>query len=197
MTGYQCQCSVTTGPGQYQVLTYCGLNGHWGCPVRTPPAPDIIVHCHQSSGGAPHTAALVTTAPCQVRTLHFSPADCSLEVARLADLVDPSTRVVALGGAANSCGSTSDIRKAGGGQIFLQYTVKYCPCAVEVVRAASGGAALVCVDAVHLAPHRALDVRTLGCDILACSAYKGHSFMTLHVCRQTRHSWIYTLLKEK
>ena len=50
----------------------------------------------------------------QVRTLHFSPADCSLEVARLADLVDPSTRVVALGGAANSCGSTSDIRKAGG-----------------------------------------------------------------------------------
>ena len=59
-------------------------------------APDIIVHCHQ------------------VRTLHFSPADCSLEVARLADLVDPSTRVVALGGAANSCGSTSDIRKAGG-----------------------------------------------------------------------------------
>ena len=49
-----------------------------------------------------------------MRTLHFSPADCSLEVARLADLVDPSTRVVALGGAANSCGSTSDIRKAGG-----------------------------------------------------------------------------------
>ena len=54
-------------------------------------------------------------------------------------------------------------------------------CTVEVVRAASGGAALVCVDAVHLAPHRALDVRTLGCDILACSAYKGHSLMTLQV----------------
>ena len=52
---------------------------------------------------------------------------------------------------------------------------------MEVVRAASGGAALVCVDAVHLAPHRALDVRTLGCDILACSAYKGHSLMTSHV----------------
>ena len=60
----------------------------------------------------------------------------------------------------------------------MQYTVKYFPCTVEVVRAASGGAALVCVDAVHLAPHRALDVRTLGCDILACSAYKGHSLMT-------------------
>ena len=114
-----------------------------------------------------------------MRTLHFSPADCSLEVARLADLVDSSTRVVALGGAANSCGSTSDIRKAGAGlwrpNIFAVYRAIFPVCTVEVVRAASGGAALVCVDAVHLAPHRALDVRTLGCDILACSAYKGHS----------------------
>ena len=84
-----------------------------------------------------------------------------------------------------------------GTNIFAVYREILPVCAVEVVRAASGGAALVCVDAVHLAPHRALDVRTLGCDILACSAYKGHSFMTLHVSRQTRHSWIYTLLKEK
>ena len=56
----------------------------WSCLVPGADSPDIIVHCHQ------------------VRTLHFSPADCSLEVARLADLVDPCTRVVALGGAANS-----------------------------------------------------------------------------------------------
>ena len=116
---------MTTGPGQYRVLTYCGLNGHWAgaawCLVLllTAPAPDNIVHCHQSSGGTPHTAQELSSdhcpSPWQVRTLHFSPADCSLEVARLADLVDPSTRVVALGGAANSFGSTSDIRKAGAG----------------------------------------------------------------------------------
>ena len=75
--------------------------------------------------------------------------------------------------------------------IFAVYrAINNAVCAVEVVRAASGGAALVCVDAVHLAPHRALDVRTLGCDILACSAYKGHSSMTLHV-------WIYTLFKKR
>ena len=74
--------------------------------------------------------------------------------------------------------------------IFAVYRAILPLCTVEVVRAASGGAALVCVDAVHLAPHRALDVRTLGCDILACSAYKGHSLMTLHV-------WIYTLFKKR
>ncbi|HEX7241048.1 MAG TPA: aminotransferase class V-fold PLP-dependent enzyme, partial [Longimicrobiaceae bacterium] len=32
--------------------------------------------------------------------------------------------------------------------------------------------ALVFVDAVHYAPHRLVDVRALGCDFLACSAYK-------------------------
>ena len=32
--------------------------------------------------------------------------------------------------------------------------------------------ALVFVDAVHYAPHRLVDVRAMGCDFLACSAYK-------------------------
>jgi selenocysteine lyase/cysteine desulfurase len=32
--------------------------------------------------------------------------------------------------------------------------------------------ALTFVDAVHYAPHRLVDVRALGCDFLACSAYK-------------------------
>jgi selenocysteine lyase/cysteine desulfurase len=32
--------------------------------------------------------------------------------------------------------------------------------------------ALTFVDAVHYAPHRLVDVATLGCDFLACSAYK-------------------------
>lgn len=32
--------------------------------------------------------------------------------------------------------------------------------------------ALVFVDSVHFAPHGLIDVRDLGCDFLACSAYK-------------------------
>src|SRR3954454_10608458 len=41
-----------------------------------------------------------------------------------------------------------------------------------IVAAAHDAGARVFVDAVHAAPHRALDVEALGCDALACSAYK-------------------------
>jgi cysteine desulfurase family protein (TIGR01976 family) len=41
-----------------------------------------------------------------------------------------------------------------------------------IVEAAHGAGARVFVDAVHATPHRAIDVAALGCDALACSAYK-------------------------
>ena len=41
-----------------------------------------------------------------------------------------------------------------------------------IVAAAHAAGARVYVDAVHAAPHRRLDVAALGCDALACSAYK-------------------------
>jgi selenocysteine lyase/cysteine desulfurase len=47
--------------------------------------------------------------------------------------------------------------------------------AVKLARAVG---ALVFVDAVHYAPHGSLDVRSLDCDFLACSAYK---FFAPHV----------------
>jgi cysteine desulfurase family protein (TIGR01976 family) len=41
-----------------------------------------------------------------------------------------------------------------------------------IVAAAHAAGARVYVDAVHAAPHRRLDVEAIGCDALACSAYK-------------------------
>ena len=41
-----------------------------------------------------------------------------------------------------------------------------------IIAAAHGVGARVYVDAVHAIPHRPMDVRALGCDVLACSAYK-------------------------
>ena len=41
-----------------------------------------------------------------------------------------------------------------------------------IIAAAHAAGARVYVDAVHAAPHRRLDVSSLGCDALACSAYK-------------------------
>ena len=39
-------------------------------------------------------------------------------------------------------------------------------------RSRDAAGALFFVDAVHLAPHELVDVQRIGCDFLACSAYK-------------------------
>ena len=62
------------------------------------------------------------------------------------------TRLVAIGAASNALGTITDVRRA------------------AVMAHAAG--AQVFVDAVHYAPHELVDVRTLDCDFLACSAYK-------------------------
>jgi cysteine desulfurase family protein (TIGR01976 family) len=62
------------------------------------------------------------------------------------------TRWVAVTAASNACGTVPDIQ--------------------GIIQAARRVGARVYLDAVHAAPHRPLDLRTLGCDALACSAYK-------------------------
>jgi cysteine desulfurase family protein (TIGR01976 family) len=61
-------------------------------------------------------------------------------------------RLLAIGAASNALGTVTDVRRA-----------------CELARDAG---ALTFVDAVHYAPHRLVDVRAVGCDFLACSAYK-------------------------
>jgi cysteine desulfurase family protein (TIGR01976 family) len=70
----------------------------------------------------------------------------------LTRLISQGPRLVAVGGASNALGTINDVARA-----------------VSLSREAG---ALTFVDAVHLAPHELIDVRTIGCDFLACSAYK-------------------------
>lgn len=88
-----------------------------------------------------------------VRWLDFDPANGRLRLDELPALLSARTRLVAVGGASNALGSVADLAAI-----------------VAAVRARSP--ALVFVDAVQLAPHAAIDVRTLGCDLLAFSPYK-------------------------
>ena len=76
----------------------------------------------------------------------------ALDVDAFARLLSPRTRLVALGAASNAIGTISDI-----------------PALAAMAHEAG---ALVFVDAVHYVPHRVTDVALLGCDALACSAYK-------------------------
>lgn len=84
-------------------------------------------------------------------------APFDLETGRLpldavTERITPATRWVAVTGASNALGTVPDVR--------------------AVVEAAHGAGARVFVDAVHLAPHRAVDVAGLGCDALVTSPYK-------------------------
>lgn len=88
-----------------------------------------------------------------VRWLDFDPATGRLQLDDLPGLLSKRTRLVAVGGASNALGTVTDLS--------------------QVARAVRAGSdALIYVDAVQLAPHVALDVEMLDCDLLAFSPYK-------------------------
>ena len=87
-----------------------------------------------------------------VRTARMIPETGQLDWSDLERLINGRTRLLAIGGASNALGTVNDIQRA--------------------VELAHGTDALIFVDAVHYAPHALPDVRALGCDFLACSAYK-------------------------
>ncbi len=87
-----------------------------------------------------------------VRSVPMDPATGTLDIGALARAFGPRTRLLAIGAASNALGTINDI-----------------PAAVDLAHAHG---ALAFVDAVHYTPHAVVDVGALGCDFLACSAYK-------------------------
>ncbi|MEO8688232.1 MAG: cysteine desulfurase-like protein [Solirubrobacteraceae bacterium] len=87
-----------------------------------------------------------------VRFADPEPETLELPVSAVEAVMSERTRWVAVTHASNAVGTIPDLP--------------------EIVAAAHRAGALVYVDAVHAAPHRRLDVAALGCDALACSAYK-------------------------
>ena len=89
---------------------------------------------------------------CVVRWVDFDTGDCTWSAESLARQVTARTKLVAVGLASNSTGTVNPV--------------------AEAARIARDAGALCFVDAVHYAPHGPIDVQALGCDFLACSAYK-------------------------
>ncbi|MFD2205895.1 cysteine desulfurase-like protein [Kiloniella antarctica] len=75
-----------------------------------------------------------------------------IEPENLKAVLSDKTKLVCLNYASNMTGSINDIK--------------------TLTRIAQDAGAQVFVDAVQLAPHHLVDVQALGCDFLACSAYK-------------------------
>jgi len=87
-----------------------------------------------------------------IRTVKFNESDCTLDMQDLAAKIGSRTKLVAVGYASNAVGIINNV--------------------AEVVRLARQAGALSYIDAVHYAPHGAIDVRALDCDFLVCSTYK-------------------------
>ncbi len=88
----------------------------------------------------------------RVVSVAMKPETGELDWDDLTRLIAGGPRLVALGGASNALGTINDVTHA-----------------AALSRKAG---ALTFVDAVHLAPHELIDVQAIGCDFLACSAYK-------------------------
>jgi cysteine desulfurase family protein (TIGR01976 family) len=87
-----------------------------------------------------------------VRFAEPAPDTLELPAASVEAVLSSRTRWVAVTAASNAIGTVPDL--------------------AGIVTAARAAGARVYVDAVHATPHRRMDVHALGCDALACSAYK-------------------------
>jgi cysteine desulfurase family protein (TIGR01976 family) len=87
-----------------------------------------------------------------IRAVPLAGSSGELDWNGLERLITPRTRLLAIGAASNALGTVTDVARAS-------------------ARARAAGA-LTFIDAVHCAPHVPVDVRAIGCDFLACSAYK-------------------------
>ena len=87
-----------------------------------------------------------------IRSVPLIPETGQLDWPKLEDLLSEGPRLLAIGAASNALGTISDVTRA-----------------AALARTAG---ALTFVDAVHFAPHQPVNVAEIGCDFLACSAYK-------------------------
>lgn len=110
----------------------------------------IVTHLDHDANVAPWLA--LQEKGVLIRTVDIHKEDCTLDMVALERLMTNRTKVVAIGYASNAVGTINNV--------------------AEVVRLAHAVGAIAFVDAVHYAPHGLMNVHSLGCDFLVCSAYK-------------------------
>jgi cysteine desulfurase family protein (TIGR01976 family) len=111
----------------------------------------IITELDHHANVAPWRA-LATDRGVVVKSAKLNCDASQLDYDHLASLVTDRTKLIAAGGASNALGTINDLER--------------------IAKIAKDAKALFFVDAVHLAPHELIDVKRIGCDFLACSAYK-------------------------
>ena len=122
------------------------LGRQWG------PGDELIVTQMDHEGNVSPWLRLAEDRGMTVRWLPINRDTWRIEPEDLAPLLSERSRLLALNYASNLTGSINPV--------------------AELARLARQAGALVYVDAVQYVPHGKVDVKSLGCDFLACSAYK-------------------------
>ena len=106
-----------------------------------------------------------------VRTVPVTDPDLGIDLDALEAALSPRSRVVAFTLASNAVGTVTPAKR--------------------IADLAHDAGALAWADAVHFAPHRRIDVRQLGVDVLLCSPYKffGPHMGIAWARRQLLESW--------
>jgi len=112
---------------------------------------ELLVTCLDHDGNVSPWVCLEERGA-KVRTADIKPADCTLDMFDLQAKIRRTTKLVAVGWAANAVGTINDVR--------------------EAIRLAHAVGAMTFIDAVHYAPHGLIDVKEIDTDFLACSSYK-------------------------
>ena len=123
-----------------------GLGRSWG------PGDQVVVTELDHHANVAPWRALERDRGITVLSVPLLPATGQLDWTRLEELLAAGPRLLAIGAASNALGTITDVARA-------------------AAMARSAGT-LSFVDAVHYAPHELVDVAGIGCDFLACSAYK-------------------------
>jgi cysteine desulfurase family protein (TIGR01976 family) len=116
------------------------------------PGDEIVVTALDHDANVAPWLALEEERGIVVRVADVDLATCTLDMADLRAKITDKTKLVAVGYASNAVGTINDV--------------------AAITEWAHAAGALMFVDAVQYAPHGPIDVQALGCDFLACSAYK-------------------------
>lgn len=116
------------------------------------PGDEVVVTASDHDANVTPWVLAARDAGATVRTVPLAPHEAALDLDALAAMLSSRTRLVAVGACSNLSGTVHDVARV-------------CAMARSV-------GALSFVDAVHWAPHFRTDVARVGCDFLACSAYK-------------------------
>ncbi len=113
---------------------------------------DIVLTRMDHDGNVAPWLAAAEERGVAVRWLEFDPETFEYRYDMLDGLIGPRTRLVACNHASNMLGTINDVAR--------------------IVAAGREVGAVTMVDAVQSVPHFPIDVAAIGCDLLACSAYK-------------------------